>query len=121
MRRLFFSGLALILANQINAQSTTSGVGVGNVWGATKYLGWDGASGVNPLLFKTNNLNRMKLNGNLTYSVNSYSQTRNGYLLIGPDMPMSYGGPNELYSNYGAFSQLHLNGETGKSMCMQVI
>lgn len=121
MKQLFFTGLACILVNQINAQSTTAGVGIGNVWAANKFLGWDGSSGVNPLLFKTNNLNRMKINGFYgagQYTVNGYVGTtlgidRSGYVLMGKDMPMSWGGPNELYSNYGAFSQLHLNGGIG--------
>jgi hypothetical protein len=102
-----------------NPSGTASGSGSNQYWSRAGNNDNQGSNNIfgtlwnSPIYTQTNAINRMKLNGNITYSVNNYSQTRNGYLLIGPDMPMSYGGPNELYSNYGAFSQLHLNGNKG--------
>lgn len=66
-----------------------------------------------PIYTVTRNQNRMKLNGDVTYPVATSNQPRNGYLLLGSDGPMFNGGPNELYSNFGAFSLLHLNGNNG--------
>lgn len=48
----------------------------------------------------------------MAYAVAGSVQPRNGYLLLGGDMPMFPGGPNALY-NTGPFSLLHLNGVNG--------
>ena len=121
MKRLFFIGLVLVLTNQINAQSTDAGV-TGNVWGNNKYLGWNGLSGVNPLLFRTNNLNRMKLNGvygtGSQYGIDGYTIFGNtpttvntsGYLPLGNNSPIMTQPGQTMYDNKGAFSLLHLNG-----------
>jgi hypothetical protein len=42
----------------------------------------------------------MKLNGDFTYSINGYSQARNGYLLLGQDGASGSGGT--IYGNRGA-------------------
>ena len=81
-----------------------------NIGAPGRYLGF---SNNFDLLFRTNALNRMKLNRNVTYAIAGFSQPRNGYLLLGNDAPLFTGGPNELYSNLGAFSLLHLNGNDG--------
>ena len=61
-----------------------------------------------PIFTQTNSVNRMKLNGDFTYSINGFSQARNGYLLLGQDAAFGSGGT--VYSNRGAYSLLHLNG-----------
>lgn len=66
-----------------------------------------------PLYTITTNKYRMKLNGDVNYSVANDVAPRNGYLLLGPDMPMYSGGNPELYNNFGAFSLLHLSGSEG--------
>ncbi|MCO5269750.1 MAG: hypothetical protein M9897_12730 [Brumimicrobium sp.] len=105
MKNFIYLGLILFTIGHLKAQSTDAGLN-GNTWGANKYLGWNTSNGTNPLLFKTNNVNRMKLNGNLSYSIDGYSATRNGNLLIG------WQNPGTLYNaNRGAYSLLHLNGE----------
>ncbi len=59
--------------------------------------------------FRTNNTNRTKLNGDISYNVNGYTQARNGYLLLGNDGPLLTGDGN-IYTAKGAYSLLHLNG-----------
>lgn len=73
-----------------------------NAYFGTVQNGW--------LNVRTNNENRMKLNADVSYSVNGYNQTRDGYLLIGNDGPLLTGAGN-IYAAKGAFSLLHLNGE----------
>ena len=78
---IFISFVTLVL--NANAQSTDGGI-TGNNWGATKFLGWNATNGTNPLFTKTNNFNRTKLNGNLSYAVNGFTDVRNGYMLLSP-------------------------------------
>lgn len=109
MKRLIFIGLIFICISQIQAQSTTAGVG-GNDWAANKFLGWNNTNGVNPLFFQTNALNRMKINGNATYGINGYPiASYSGYMLLGVNNNSMSGGDN-IYTTKGAFSMLHLNG-----------
>ncbi|MBL0328260.1 MAG: tail fiber domain-containing protein [Bacteroidetes bacterium] len=65
-----------------------------------------------PIFTQTAGASRMRLNGNTTYSVNGYTQPRNGYLLLGEDGTATFG---NLYggADRGAFSLLHLNGPGG--------
>ncbi len=100
---LVFGGLLCI--QNTNAQVTSAT----NVYGANRYLGFDVSNGVNPLLFRTNAINRMRLNGTQSYSVAGSTQPRDGYLLLGANIP-SNGTP--IY-DIGAFSMLHLNGANG--------
>lgn len=58
---------------------------------------------------RTFDINRMKLNGDNSYTINSYTGQRNGYLLIGIDNNSMIGGQN-IYTDKGAYSMLHLNG-----------
>lgn len=83
-----------------------------NNWGLTKYLGWDGSNGPNPLYTRTNFTNRTKLNGNLSYSVNGITAPRNGYMLLSPLQNSGLSGSTgQLFdANRGAFSLLHING-----------
>jgi hypothetical protein len=102
---------SLFLFGQIisYAQSTSAT----NTWASGKYLGYDALSGTNPLLFRTNNLNRMKLNATVNYGVNGYNTTdlgRDGYLLLGRQL----GGAEDLFTPniLGAYSLLHLSGNS---------
>ncbi len=83
---------------------------LGNFWGPNRYLGWNNTNGINPLLFKTNATNRMKLNGNSNYGIDGYFAPRNGYFLLSPTTTTS---AQYLYNQKGAFSMLHLNGSQG--------
>ncbi len=91
--------LAFTFISTVSSQSTTdNNNGFGN-----KYLGY---SNNFPLLFKTNFINRLKLNGNTNYSIDGYNGNRNGNLLLG------WQNTGTLYNtNRGAYSLLHLNGE----------
>ena len=102
-------GFLILSISAFKAQSTVTGHG----WLAGRHIRFNGTNGVNPLFFRTNALDRMKLNGNVGYSVAGFNQPRNGHLLLGYDMPSFPGGPNDLYSAFGAFSMLHLNGNIG--------
>jgi hypothetical protein len=86
-----------------------------NTYVAGRYLGWDANSSINPLLFKTVGINRMKLNGNYTSGSNQYAidgftfgATANnintsGYLLLGPENTNG-----TFYTTKGAYSALHI-------------
>ncbi len=63
-----------------------------------------------PIYTITTGVNRMKLNGDITYPVNGYTGLRNGYLLLGSN-GNSISDGQSLYTQKGAFSLLHLNGE----------
>lgn len=78
----------------------------GNTAGLNNILGtmWN-----SPIYTVTNGVNRTKLNGNVNYTVNGYTGTRNGNMLIGNDGPLLTGAGN-IYTAKGAFSLLHLNG-----------
>jgi len=60
----------------------------------------------------TDNINRMRLNGNVAYPVGGFAGARNGFLLLGPNSGVTGG---SLYgtANRGAFSLLHLNSGVG--------
>src|SRR5690554_510660 len=108
MRKMIYLGLIIFSIGHLKAQSTDAG-STGNFWGANKFLGWNASNGTNPLLIKNNNVNRMKLNGNLNYAVDGYNTLRDGYLLLGIENNLMDGSGN-IYTQSGAFSLLHLNG-----------
>ena len=110
MKHLIFI-ILFIFSNELYSQSTTAGVG-GNTWAAQKFIGFDASNGTNPLFFRTNNTNRMKVNGNLMYPVNGFNDVRNGYMLLSPlqNGGLSSGTGLIMDNNRGAFSLLHLNG-----------
>ena len=82
---------------------------------AGRYLGWDNFSSINPLLFKTVGINRMKLNGNYTSGTNQYpidgftfgltptNINTSGYLLLGPENTNG-----TFYTTKGAYSALNI-------------
>ncbi|NBX78768.1 MAG: hypothetical protein EBQ94_00025, partial [Flavobacteriales bacterium] len=83
--------------------------GINNIFGTR----WN--SGIYTM---TNSVNRMKMNGTVSYGINGYisplnpvnSLGRDGYLLLGSQL----GGVSDLYSsgNTGAYSLLHLQGQS---------
>lgn len=79
MKKILFVSICLI-GNNLLCQSSS----LNNLWTAPKYLGFDATNGTNPLFTKTNNFNRTKLNGNLSYAVNGFTDVRNGYMLLSP-------------------------------------
>jgi hypothetical protein len=133
--KFYLIGIILILPGVILAQQSPTGSPVpsgystaqqaasawyrgGNNFGNTgAYNNILGTAWNSPIYFTTAGTTspfyRMKLNGDVSYSVAASNQARNGYLLLGSDAPLYSGGPTELYSNYGAFSLLHLNGNNG--------
>ena len=101
---------SLITTIEVNAQST-NGAGL-NVYFNGSFLGFDGSNGTNPLFTKTNNFSRTKINGNLSYAVNGFTDVRNGYMLLSP---LQNGGLSTstgliMDNNRGAFSMFHING-----------
>lgn len=63
-----------------------------------------------PIYTQTNGVNRMKLNGNLSYNIDNYNGARNGNLLIGISNNFIISGQNIYTGSLGAFSLLHING-----------
>lgn len=101
---------SLITSVEVNAQST-NGAGL-NAYQAGRFLGFDATNGTNPLFTKTNNFSRTKINGNLSYAVNGFTDVRNGYMLLSP---LQNGGLSTstgliMDNNRGAFSMFHING-----------
>jgi hypothetical protein len=106
--------LALSWSLKSVAQAT-NGVVANNGYNLNGYLGWNNTSGFNPLLFKTNAINRMKLNGLYTSGSNQYAidgftfgATANnintsGYLLLGPENTNG-----TFYTTKGAYSALNI-------------
>jgi hypothetical protein len=82
--------------------STTTLAGTNNIFG-TK---WN-----SPIYTITSDLNRMKLNGNVSYPVNGFGGQRDGYLLLG--YSQNYAASLFTGATSGAYSQLHLNGPNG--------
>ncbi len=117
MKKLNFIMVSILLTYNVLAQTSAAT----NAWSSGRYLGYDISNGVNPLLFKTNNLNRMKLNGVYTSLANQYTIdgfafglaptniNTSGYLLLGQEQQNG-----NFFNTKGAFSMLHLNGDKGK-------
>ena len=116
-KNILITVLMGILSITVFSQSTGN-----NVWFANKFIGWDNTNGVNPLLFRTNSINRMKLNGvygtGSQYGIDGYTIFGNtpttvntsGYLPLGNNSPIMTQPGQTMYDNKGAFSLLHLNG-----------
>ncbi|MGQ0830009.1 MAG: hypothetical protein ACT4ON_16600 [Bacteroidota bacterium] len=73
--KLIILSIALIMQLQVLAQSTT----VGNNFAAANFLGWNNTNGVNPLPFRTNDIFRMRLNGNQTATINTFNVNTSGF------------------------------------------
>ncbi|MDD2982365.1 MAG: hypothetical protein PHQ74_03165 [Crocinitomicaceae bacterium] len=93
----------------LSISALSQGGAAGNAFPGT-FLGWNNTNGINPLLFKTNNTNRLKINGNLSYTLNGYAGARDGNLLIGLSNNLLSTGQNIFTGSSGAFSLLHING-----------
>jgi len=102
--------LGLMILPFIGVSQSTTATNNQNI-GQTRYLGFDNNF---PLRTVTAGVNRTKLNGNVNYTVNGYADVRNGYMLIGATGNSITDNQN-IYSQKGAFSLLHLNGTTASN------
>jgi len=112
MRKIFSPLAFMFVCSSIFAQVDWNSAG--NTTGVSTTNNIIGTqSGFNfPIRFWTDGLNRMKLNQTVSYVVNNGSSlSRDGYLLIGQNSPIATQGNVPIY-NTGAFSLLHLNGDT---------
>ncbi len=93
--------IAVVLAIfLVNAKGFSQSTG-NNTYGSTKFLGWNATNGVNPLFFKTNNLTRIRLNGNQIYNYNGTPINVSGFFGIGL---------NNYFANNTPLTMLHLEG-----------
>jgi hypothetical protein len=102
---------AIMILSQVslNAQWLLTG----NTPSTTQFLG---TINNESLRIRTNNQLRMKLNPTINYQVNGLLPgARNGFLLLGQDVPSMNTGINIYNAGSGAFSLLHLNG-TGSAV-----
>jgi hypothetical protein len=91
-----------------NSQSTNGNV-ANNAYNAAGFIGWTNTNGANPLLFRTNALTRMRLNGEETHN----------YLGTGfpVDVKGHFGiGFNGYFQNNTPLTMLHLEGPTNVPM-----
>lgn len=94
--QLLFGVLFLLSFNNINSQSTSAT----NNFFPGRFLGYTN-NGVNPLMFRTNNINRMRLNGNLITPIFGVNQNVSGYFGISPQ---------GFFANNSPWAMLHLDG-----------
>jgi hypothetical protein len=107
MKKFLIMVICLFGVNYSFGQSTFAN----NQWTAPRFLGYNGSNGISPLFFRTNDLNRMKINGNLNYAINGYAGApRNGNVLIGVQNNTMNSNMNMYTGTMGAYSLLHLNG-----------
>lgn len=92
-----FLGISLIG----NSQST-NGTIANNNYNAIGFIGWTNTNGANPLNFRTNNINRMRLNGNETNNYFGFSHDVTGHLGIGLD---------NYFATNTPLTMLHLEGK----------
>lgn len=114
MKKIIF--ICILIVNYAHSQVSIAN----NSWLQGRYVGFDISNGINPLLFKTNAINRMKLNGLYTSGTNQYpidgfafgtaptNINTSGYLLLGQEQQNG-----NFFNTKGAFSMLHLNGDKG--------
>jgi hypothetical protein len=76
--------VAMLLSIDTIAQST-EGNGNNYILSPARYLGYNATSGAFPLLTRTNNVNRMRLNGDQAATINGINTQVNGYLGLGPN------------------------------------
>ena len=108
--------MCILIVNYAHSQVSMAN----NSWLQGTYVRFDISNGFNPLFFKTNAINRMKLNGNYTSGTNQYAIdgftfgatatniNTSGYLLLGQEVQNG-----TFFNTKGAFSMLHLNGDKG--------
>jgi hypothetical protein len=94
----------MLLSIDSLAQSTE---GSGNNWVAApvRYLGYNATNNANPLLIRTNLIDRMRLNGNQAATINGVNQQVSGYLGISPTGYFSLSPANN-----SPWTMLHLEG-----------
>ena len=66
-----------------------------------------------PIYTITDGRMRMKLNGTVNYPINGFAGDRTGYLLLGANNNSISNNAN-IYNDRGAFSLLHLNGQSSQ-------
>jgi hypothetical protein len=80
--------LAIIFSQKAHSQVTIES----NVAGGTNYVGWANTvatplqirhNGNQHINLFTNSIHRIKLNPDVSYTVNGYAGSRNGYMLLG--------------------------------------
>jgi len=116
------TGTTFFSISQLNWQKGGNSV----AGGANSSLGTNAAWNA-PLFFQTFGANRMKLNGNFTaggasaqYGIDGYTTfgttnttvNTSGYLLLGASTNFQTQSTQNIYTNKGAFSLLHLNGNS---------
>jgi hypothetical protein len=102
IKLLLACAAVLSFHNKGSSQSTTAG----NAWAFPKFIGYNASNGVNPLNFRTNDILRMQMNGNITTNINAQGfLQKNGCVGLG-EVPGFY----QFFGGTGPFSLLHLNG-----------
>jgi len=96
--KILLLGVSIVLAQLVVAQSSSST----NIFAPGKFLGFTN-NGASPLDFRTNNTNRMVINGNLTTLIQGVNQNVTGYVGISP---LGY------FANNSPRAMLHLDGPT---------
>jgi hypothetical protein len=92
----------IIIASLLFYQCAFSQANVANNnWGTYTYLGYNLSNGVNPLFTKTNNIDRMRLNGTQTELISGMNQNTSGYLGLSP---------SGYFSSNSPWAMLHLEG-----------
>jgi hypothetical protein len=72
-----------------------------NIWTPSKYLGYNASNGVNPLEFRTNNIFRLRLNGNTNAIINGVLKNVNGFVGIAPNGWFAANTPVTMLHLYG--------------------
>lgn len=111
--------IAILIATSSSGQVTQLN---NNSPAGTPFLGWNGMGLIRtleirndfnqPINFFTNSTQRMRLNANLSNTINGgTAQARNGFLLLGQSNNLLLLGTNIYGPSVGTFSLLHLNGD----------
>ncbi|MFA5573878.1 MAG: tail fiber domain-containing protein [Brumimicrobium sp.] len=109
MKKIFIIVAMFIISNYGQTQSWDRN---GNIVTPGQFFGSINNQGV---FTRTNDINRMKLNGNVSYNINGFTQPRNGYFLIGADNNSISDSKSIYDADKGPFSLLHLNGVTSSN------
>ena len=97
-------------ANNTNAQASAAWYRGGNTATTPNNIFGTLAGFNSPIYTQTFGVTRTKLNGSVSYPVNTFTGVRDGFLLLGNNGNVN--GGTLLSANRGAFTLLHLNGNT---------
>ncbi|MGQ0830012.1 MAG: tail fiber domain-containing protein, partial [Bacteroidota bacterium] len=95
-KKILFISIAMMSYSFAKSQGGVTG----NAFPGT-FLGYDASNGANPLPFRTNDIFRMRLNGNQTATINTFNVNTSGFVGIAPDGFFATNSPS---------SMLHLAG-----------